>query len=289
MIIEKCNICPHACGGTRYEDKTEGSLCALPALPKILKSHLSKNIEPGLIGSKGSGQIVFAGTVLNDSECSVFDSESDNKKSRINGKKLAQMFLTLQKQGAANINLINPTAFAHLIMEALREQPLQIPVVYSSHGFDSLETLKQLDGLIDIYVPFYKYHHTQIAQKFAEAPDYPAKAQIALLEMYRQVGGLASNYKKGIEQGLLIRHRVFPDFSRESIAALHWLSHYLPEGTGLSLLTGNPYLAWGEEAKNKQPLKREFERVKTALQDLQMNVGYIQDRETGEFFYLDEI
>lgn len=285
MTIERCSICPRECKGTRFAQGAEQSFCGLPALPRIIKAQLSSAEEPGLVAKKGAGNIIFVGSVINDFESHNIEVEAKNRSRVYDSESLARLFLAVQNKGAENINLINPTPYAPVIIDALRRQPLNIPVIYSSFGYDSLATLKELDGLIDIYAPQYKYHSSATASKMAATPDYPAKAQIALLEMFRQVGPLKKDDKGKIEQGLLIRHLVLSNNYKESIAALHWFSSYLPQGAGISILAKSflPYRNGMIKGPQQPPLKREYERVKTALIDLQLLVGYVQNRDTLEF------
>ena len=288
MTIEKCRVCPHECQVERLNLSPSSGFCGLPALPRICRADLHFGEEPCISGKKGSGTVFFSGCVLRCVFCQNHEISRASCGRAVDAEGLAKIFQKLQKKGAENINLVSPTPYAPVIIEALRMQPLNIPVIYNSGGYDSLETLRQLDGLIDIYLPDYKYHSNALAQKYSGVADYPQKAQIAVLEMLRQVGFPRYNENGLMEQGLMIRHLVLPNHTKESLLALHWISDFLPKGVAVSLMA-----QYFPPKGLKLPLelqrkltKREYDKVVHAMLDLQLTDGFIQKRESATEEYV---
>lgn len=288
MTIEKCRVCPHECQAERLDNSPSSGFCGLPALPGICRADLHFGEEPCINGKKGSGTVFFSGCVLRCIYCQNHEISRESCGRSMDAAGLAKLFQKLQKKGAANINLVSPTPYIPVIIEALRMQPLDIPVVYNTGGYESLESLRQLDGLIDVYLPDYKYHSNALAQKYSGVADYPQKAQIAILEMFRQVGFPVYNEQGLMEQGLMIRHLVLPGHTKESIAALHWISEYLPKGVAISLMA-QYFPPKGVSLPldlQRKLTKREYDKVVQAMLDLQLTEGYVQKREAAAEEYV---
>ncbi len=210
--LSSCNICPRQCQVNRLED--ERGFCQAGRLAPLASYHLHFGEEDPLVGQNGSGTIFFAGCNLGCLFCQNYDLSHSLKGSiGVNSEQLATIMLDLQKRGAHNINFVTPTHVIAQIIEALPiaiEQGLNLPLVYNSSGYDSIETLELLDGLIDIYMPDTKFADSEPAQKYCQAKDYPQRAKEAIKEMHRQTGDLYIDEDGLALRGLLIRHLLMP-------------------------------------------------------------------------------
>ena len=201
----------------------------------------------------------------------------------LTARELSDVFFRLVEQGAHNINLVNPTHFASGIAEALRFRPLPVPVVYNSGGYERVETLRMLEGLISIYLPDYKYRDSALSQRLSGAADYPEHAAEAILEMVRQTGPASFDGDGMLQRGTIVRHLILPGHTRNSIEVLDWLKENLPEGTLVSLMA--QYVPCGRAADypevDRRITKREYEKVQQHLFALGLD-GYVQERKSAK-------
>lgn len=226
--MEKCYLCPRNCGA----DRAAGELgfCREGDSIRIARYSLHMWEEPLISGKRGSGTIFFSGCNLKCEFCQNRVISHGGKGESISVERLCEIMLELQSMGAENINLVTPTHFADKIATALREvkKDLFIPVVYNTSGYEKVDTLKMLDGLVDIYLPDYKYFSDEFALKYSFAKDYRATAEAAITEMFRQTGETV--IENGImKKGIIIRHLVLPSCRRDSIAVLERISELLPK------------------------------------------------------------
>ncbi len=195
---------------------------------------------------------------------------------------LADIFERLAEQGAHNINLVNPTHFALPIAQALRLRRLPIPVVYNSGGYENVETLKMLEGLVDIYLPDLKYADNALAQKYSGASNYVENAKAAIQEMVRQTGKARYDTEGMMTRGTIVRHLLLPGNTKNSLAVLDWLSENLPEGALVSLMA--QYVPCGRAADfleiNRKITNREYRKVQDYLFQLNLE-GFVQERESA--------
>jgi putative pyruvate formate lyase activating enzyme len=209
-LMDPCTICPRQCKILRSKGNT--GFCGIGALPVISSVGPHFGEESVLVGKGGSGTIFFAGCNLGCIFCQNYEISHQRQGSRTTIEQLVQFMLDLQSRGCSNINFVTPThvvAAVAAAIELARQQDLTIPTVYNTGGYDSIETLKLLDGLIDIYMPDMKYSDSEIAGELSAAPDYPKVNFAAVKEMHRQVGDLKT--EKGLAtRGLLVRHLVLP-------------------------------------------------------------------------------
>ncbi len=209
-LLNPCQVCPRKCGINRI--KGEHGFCRLGRKAKVSSYHPHFGEEPCLVGTHGSGTIFFTSCNLACVFCQNYDISQLDYGQEVSAEELAQIMISLQKIGCHNINFVTPTSQVPQILEALEiaiGKGLKIPLVYNSNAYDSVETLKLLDGLVDIYMPDAKYSDDQIAVKYSSAPNYFEIMKKALKEMHRQVGDL--EIKDGIAiRGLLVRHLVLP-------------------------------------------------------------------------------
>lgn len=210
-MLTCCRMCPRCCS----VDRTQGQLgaCRTGAIVKISSAMPHFGEEPALVGYGGSGTIFFSGCNLNCVFCQNFDiSQMDTGKQSTSGE-IVELALRLQEMGCENINFVTPTHAAFAVAEVIvksREKGLLQPTVYNCGGYESVETLRLLEGLIDIYMPDFKYAKAENGFKYSGVKEYPKRASAALQEMYRQVGPLVRNAQGTAEKGVMVRHLVMP-------------------------------------------------------------------------------
>ncbi|MBO5416297.1 MAG: radical SAM protein [Clostridia bacterium] len=224
-----CNLCPRSCGA----DRTLGELGFCGESNKITVSRASLHLweEPPISGVRGSGTIFFCGCNLKCVFCqNRVISSGGGVRRELSAYELSELMLELEASGAHNINLVTPTHFSDSIARSLEQvrHKLKIPVVYNSSGYESLGALKRLDGLVDIYLPDFKYASADLAEKYSSAPDYPEVALAAISEMFRQVGECALGEDGLMKKGLIVRHLVLPACRHDSMKALDLLADALP-------------------------------------------------------------
>jgi putative pyruvate formate lyase activating enzyme len=211
-LMNPCRLCPRECGARRLEGE-EGSFCGTgaEAIVSSIGPHFGE--EPPLVGHGGSGTIFFCGCSLGCLFCQNYTISHRREGVPVGAETLARGMLDLERLGCHNVNLVTPTHVVPQILEALiiaAEEGLSVPLVYNSSGYESLETLALLDGVIDVYMPDAKYWHPEVAERYSRASDYPEVMRAALIEMHRQVGDL--EVVSGVaERGLLVRHLVMPN------------------------------------------------------------------------------
>ncbi|HPA71062.1 MAG TPA: radical SAM protein [Spirochaetota bacterium] len=224
-IITSCTLCPHEC----RVDRTAGGRgkCRSGEKPVVSSFHAHMGEESCLVGRNGSGTIFFTNCNLACVFCQNYDISQLGYGDEVSFERLAEMMLALQKRGCHNINLVTPTHMVYAILEALLlavPAGLRVPLVYNSGGYDSVETLALLDGVIDIYMPDFKYADDETARNLSGARDYPERAKAALKEMHRQVGDLLIDSRGIAERGLLVRHLVLPNDLAGTGAAMRFLA-----------------------------------------------------------------
>ena len=228
--MSECYLCPRMCGADR--DAGETGVCGMGALPLVSRSGLHFYEEPPISGDRGSGTVFFCGCNLKCVFCqNKAISRGDATGEVMGAERLASLMLDIQAMGAHNINLVTPTHFADTVARALKavKGKLSIPVVYNTSGYERVETLRLLEGLIDIYMPDLKYCSAELSEKYSSAPDYFEVAAEALREMYRQVGGVEYGEDGMLRRGVLVRHLVLPSARRDSIDVLRALCDILPK------------------------------------------------------------
>lgn len=287
MTLEHCTLCPRRCGAKRSSLSGNGR-CGVGADAVVARAALHFWEEPCISGTRGSGAVFFTGCPLG---CIFCQNYAISRKKQI-GKtvspdRLAQIFENLTAQGAHNINLVTPTHFVPAILEALSIHRPTVPVVYNCGGYESLETLKLLEGHVDIYLPDFKYAEGRLAAELSDAPDYPETAEIAIREMIRQTGPAEYDADGIMTHGTIVRHLILPGHTKNSIAVLDWLAQNLPEGVPVSLMA--QYVPCGRAAEfpplDRRITKREYEKVQDHLFSLGLD-GYVQERESASKSYI---
>ena len=241
-----CSLCPRACGALRTERSGNG-VCRMPALPVVARAALHLWEEPPISGTRGAGTVFFSGCSLG---CVFCQNEAISHRDfgrPVSVPRLREIFYELIDQGAHNIDLVNPTHYAHAVAQALAE-PLPVPVVWNSGGYDRAETLRALEGKVQIYLPDLKYVTAEYAEKYSAAADYPAAAQAAILEMFRQTGPCVYDEAGLLTRGVVIRHLILPGKLAEAKRVMDWVAERFAPGEVLFSLMSQ-YLPWGRAAE----------------------------------------
>lgn len=234
--------------------------------------------EPPISGKNGSGAIFFSGCSLRCVFCQNKDISHGNFGKPVTKERFIEMMQELENAGAHNINLVNPTHFTQFLREVLTEYKPHIPVVYNSGGYDCVDALKGLEGLVDVYLPDFKYIQSETAKNFSGAANYPEVAKAAILEMRRQTEDRFD--ENGIMQsGLLIRHLVLPGHAKESVEILRWISQNLPKDTFISLMRQYTPCGRTYDAKelNRCLTTAEYQKTVDAFWDFGLQNGFMQE------------
>jgi putative pyruvate formate lyase activating enzyme len=224
-LAHPCRLCPRRCGVDRPAG--ERGRCSIGALPLVASSGPHYGEESVLVGRGGSGTIFLAGCNLRCEFCQNWDISHQCRGTPAGPEAIAAMMLRLEGQGCHNVNLVTPTHVAPWLAEAIvlaRGRGLAVPVVHNGSGYESVEALALLDGLVEIYMPDAKFWRSESSERYCDAPDYPERVREALKEMQRQVGDLEVDERGLARRGLLIRHLVMPGGLEESRAILGWIA-----------------------------------------------------------------
>jgi len=227
-----CMACPRRCAVKREDEKPAG-ICRSPALPRIARAAPHYGEEPCISGTRGSGTIFFTGCNLRCVFCQNREISRGESGKTVSVARLRDIMLRLRDEGVHNINLVTPSHYTEAIAAALEGLELGIPVVYNSSGYDSVESLRRLEGLVQIYMPDYKYAKSAPAKRYSMAEDYPAVAEAAILEMYRQTGAFVMDDDGLLKSGLLIRHLILPGQEMNSMDVIDFVAESFPENSVL--------------------------------------------------------
>lgn len=273
-----CSICPRHCNVDRSVNL---GFCQSPDNFRVARAALHFWEEPCISGKEGSGTVFFSGCNLKCVFCQNNEISAENKGVEISDDKLISIFENLISQGANNINLVNPTHYAKRLAKVLSRWKSPVPIVYNSSGYEEVETLKALDGLIDIYLPDLKYIRAEKAMRYSKAADYFEKASAALLEMRRQV---EDKFDGDImKSGMIIRHLILPQNTNSSIAVLDFIKSNFPD-TFVSLMA--QYTPCGDLSEfpeiNRKITKREYEKVVNYALDNSFDKLFIQELSSAD-------
>lgn len=279
-----CTLCPRRCG----VDRTRGQLgfCKMPGQIHAARAGVHYWEEPVISGSFGSGAVFFSGCTLKCAFCQNYDISQENFGKPMTSAELRAAFERLIDEGVQNINLVTPTHFLPDILPAL-EPKLPVPVVYNCGGYESVETLRQLEGKIDVYLPDFKYSDNAHAKKLSSAPDYFETASAAILEMYRQVGKPVLEDDE-MKRGVLVRHLVLPGCVDNSLGVLDWVAEHFRSGDILFSLMSQ-YVPMGRAAEmppfDRRITELEYDSVLSYMMLLGIEDGYTQDFSSAERGY----
>ena len=279
-----CTLCPRRCG----VDRTRGQLgfCKMPGQVHAARAGVHYWEEPVISGSFGSGAVFFSGCTLKCAFCQNYDISQENFGKPLTSAELRAAFERLIDEGVQNVNLVTPTHFLPDILPAL-EPKLPVPVVYNCGGYESVETLRQLEGKIDVYLPDFKYSDNALAKKLSSAPDYFETASAAILEMYRQVGKPVIEGDE-MKRGVLVRHLVLPGCVDNSLGVLDWVAEHFRSGDILFSLMSQ-YVPMGRAAEmppfDRRITELEYDSVLSYMMLLGIEDGYTQDFSSAERGY----
>lgn len=281
---EKCSLCPRNCKVDRVTGQT--GYCGMDQKVRVARAALHMWEEPCISGKRGSGAVFFTGCNLRCCFCQNRDIAIGDSGLEITVERLAEIFLELQEKGAANINLVTGTHYIPQIITALdsaRKYGLKIPIVYNCGGYESVESLKLLEGYIDVYLPDYKYAENELAGKFSHAYDYPEIALKAVREMVRQTGISQFNEEGYIQRGTIVRHLILPGHTRNSKKVLELLHESFGKQIYISIM--NQYTPVFEQKEytelNRCVTRREYEKVLDHAFEIGIENGFFQDGETA--------
>jgi len=278
-MLERCTICPHKCGINRTK---HAGRCKSTDKVKIALYSTHNFEEPCISGEKGSGTIFFSNCNMNCIYCQNYEISQQEKGKEITVEELADIMLKQQENGVENINLVTPTSYALQIIEAIKiakTKGLKIPIVYNTNGYENIETLKLLEGYIDIYLPDLKYYFNELGQKYSNVNNYFEVATKAIQEMYRQVGTPELNTDGAMQKGLMIRHLVLPNNIENSKQILRWIKENIDNEVYVSIMAQYfpTYKAKNVDELNRKLTKQEYEEIENYLYDLNLENGYIQE------------
>jgi len=279
-----CNLCPRSCGALRTESTGSGC-CRMPETPVLARAALHHWEEPPISGTNGSGTVFFSGCSLGCVFCQNEKISHQDFGKAVTLERLREICRELVAQGAHNINFVNPTHYAHVIARLL-EEPLGVPVVYNSGGYERVETLKALEGKIDIYLPDLKYLDQNTAKRYSKAEDYPEIAAAAIREMVRQTGPVVM--EDGLlKKGVIIRHLILPGQVNGAKAVMDWVQENFDRGEVLFSLMSQ-YTPWGDLTDypeiNRRLRKGEMRTAIEYMQNLDLP-GYCQERTSAKEEY----
>lgn len=279
-----CNDCPRKCNIDRAQYT---GFCQSPDSFRLSRAALHYWEEPCISGKNGSGTVFFSGCNLKCVFCQNYEISHGNKGVEVSDDKLIEIFESLVEQGANNINLVNPTHYAGRLATVLSEWNSPVPIVYNSSGYERVETLRMLDGLIDIYLPDFKYSRNDKALKYSRAENYPETASAALQEMSRQVTENVFDKNGIMQRGMIIRHLILPSNTNSSLGVLDYLSKNFPNAY-ISLMA--QYTPCGDLSscpELKRPIsEREYNKVVNYALDLGLEKLFIQDLSSADKKYI---
>ena len=260
--LEACRLCPRACEARRLEG--EPGTCGIGRHAVVSSAFPHLGEEDCIRGRRGSGTVFFAGCGLRCAFCQNADLSWMRVGEEHDAEDLAAVFLELQARGCHNLNLVTPSHVVPQVLEALASaagRGLRLPVVYNSSGYDAVETLHLLDGVVDVYMPDFKFWRGESAGRYAAAPDYPERARAAIVEMHRQVGPLRFDACGLARRGVLMRHLVMPGLTGESAAVFEWLAREVSADTYVNVMGQyRPTFRVGEPDESGVPLFPEIAR-----------------------------
>ncbi|MFZ5353114.1 MAG: radical SAM protein [Bacillota bacterium] len=289
-ILKNCMLCPRKCGINRYEGK---GCCGADENITAAKAFLHQWEEPCISGENGSGTIFFTCCNLRCIFCQNYEISQNMHGKSISIERLAEIMLELQGQGAENINFVTPTPYILHIVEAVstaRRSGLTIPTVYNTSGYETIEALKLLEGIIDIYLPDLKYYSERYSKRYSNAEDYFMHASNAVLEMTRQVGLPVFDERGIMKKGVLVRHMIMPDMLEDSKSILRWIRDNIGEKAYISLMSQYTplYRAKDYEEINRKLDDWEYEYIVDYFFKLGLENGFIQEYSSASSEYVPD-
>ncbi len=283
-----CRLCPRMCGSDRTEKENKNGFCKMPLNPRVARADLHFWEEPSVSGKNGSGTVFFSGCSLDCVYCQNWEVSHKGRGKTVSTEELAEIFKELENKGANNINLVTPSHYVLAIREALDIYKPKIPIIYNSSGYDSIESLKMLEGYVDVYLLDLKYLNPDRALKYSGAYNYPEIAKSAIKEAYRQSG--KPEFENGIiKRGLIVRHLLMPLATKEAMAVFDWVRANTPDAY-FSIMS--QYLPLGDAEKipeiNRKVTKREYEKVLDYIMEFDSDNVYIQEKSSANECFIPD-
>lgn len=280
-----CSLCPRACGAERTETVGLGR-CRMPEVPVLARAALHHWEEPPISGSRGSGTIFFSGCALGCVFCQNGEISHRDFGRPVTAQRLREICLELIAQGAHNVNFVTSTHYAHVVARVL-EEPLPVPAVWNCGGYDRVDTLRALEGKIQIYLPDLKYLDSRLAARCSAAPDYPRFATAAIREMVRQTGPCQFDSDGLLIRGVIIRHLILPGQVAGAKAVMDWVAGEFAPGTvRFSLMS--QYTPWGDLTPYPELRRRLRPGEIRCAQEYMANLGlegFVQERTSAKEEY----
>ena len=289
--LEKCELCPFKCKVNRLNGQI--GRCKCTDKIKIALYSLHYYEEPCISGKEGSGTVFFSNCNLRCLFCQNYKISQEGKGYEISIEELADIFLKQQEAGANNINLVTPTMYVYHIIEAIKiakRKGLKLPIVYNTNGYENVETIKELDGYIDIYLPDLKYFYYDLGVKYSGVNNYFEVATKSILEMIKQVGKPEFDENGLIKKGTIIRHLVLPGHIQNSKHILKWLKDNVENKAYISVMAQYfpTYKAKEDKYLNKKLSNKEYSQIENYLYTLNLENGYIQELGKHEEEYVPD-
>lgn len=287
--LEECVLCPIGCRVNRNKGFT--GKCGAGDRVKIGLYSLHFDEEPCISGKSGSGTVFFSNCNLKCKFCQNYKISCEGKGEEVSIDELAEIFLEQQRKGAHNINLVTATPYILHVVEAVKiakNRGLNIPILYNTSGYETVDTLRKLEGYVDIYLPDFKYYDNSLAMRLSGVDNYREVATEAILEMYRQVGENIYDENGMLQRGMIIRHLVLPNNVQNSIDVLKWIKENMSNDVMVSLMAQYfpTYRALDDSEINRRLLQEEYEAVENYLYELDFENGYVQDLGDDEEQYV---
>ena len=294
-LLRSCTVCPKDCGNDRLQD--EIAACYSGRLPIVSSYTAHFGEEPCLSGTGGAGNIFFGNCNLRCVYCQNYQISQiwkEQRKNEVTPERLAEMMLELQDRGCHNIGFVSPTHFAPQMARAIliaAEKGLRLPIVYNTNAYDSVEVLRLLDGIVDVYLPDLKYADSEAGFQYSKVRDYAVHSRAAIKEMYRQMGDQLVFAEDGLlKRGLLIRLLVLPNDIAEIEKSLRWIRDELSPKTAISLMA--QYYATNKAATDERYIllsrrisEGEWFEAVSLLEDLGIEEGFMQEYESASHYY----
>lgn len=287
---EKCQLCPRTCQVNR--EAGQAGVCGVTSQLKVARAALHFWEETCISGTKGSGAVFFSGCAMHCVFCQNREIAQGVSGKEISPERLVEIFLELQEQGANNINLVTPGQYVpHIVwaVEHARNQGMKLPVVYNTSSYEKVDTLKQLEGIVDVYLPDFKYWSSELAQKYSKAPDYPEVAKAAIAEMVRQQPEMNFIYDKEqdldlVKKGVIVRQLLLPGQLNDAKQIIKYLHDTYGENIYLSLMSQYTPLAHVEKYPelNRKVDRRTYDKYVDYAIEIGVENGYIQEEDVAE-------
>lgn len=283
-----CDLCPRNCHAERFAEYGKG-YCQCGTLPKIARAEPHYWEEPCISGKNGSGTIFFSGCVLSCVFCQNHKISMNHYGKILTVKELSEQVKKLEDRGVHNINLVSPTPYIDSIIACFELYKPKIPIVYNTGGYEKAETIKKLDGIIDIYLPDLKYQNPELSLRYSKAGNYFEYASEALKEMVQQTGKPVFDESGMMQKGTMVRHLILPKNTKNSIEVLSWLDKELGDSILVSLM--GQYLPLNDLENypeiNRKITKREYDKVLDFLSELNLD-GFAQELDSAKESYIPE-